>query len=203
MREVFVGSEALAAGGMTRAQPALELSNDLSRNLHAERCSSIASAEDAGRLAMVGARRCHRGPCRCGDSRSALGRRDNTHRNDLAAAAGRRRASRCATSESMPMTSSTIGGIPVTTPERTAFDLARHLPRDLAVVHLDALARATGIAATQVSIARRPLPKGPRSTARPNRVAPDGRRSAITAGDTAATDSHRRWFTRRRALKSG
>jgi hypothetical protein len=38
-----------------------------------------------------------------------------------------------------------VAGIPVTSPERTAFDLARHLPRDLAVTHLDAIARATGI----------------------------------------------------------
>jgi hypothetical protein len=43
-----------------------------------------------------------------------------------------------------------VDGIPVTTPERTAFDLARHLPRDLAVRHLDALARATGVKATDV-----------------------------------------------------
>jgi hypothetical protein len=34
--------------------------------------------------------------------------------------------------------------------ERIAFDLARHLPRDVAVAHLDALARATGIDATAV-----------------------------------------------------
>jgi hypothetical protein len=43
-----------------------------------------------------------------------------------------------------------IDDIPVTSPERTAFDLARHLPRDLAVAHLDALARATGIDAPAV-----------------------------------------------------
>ncbi len=43
-----------------------------------------------------------------------------------------------------------IGDIPVTSPERTAFDLARSLPRDVAVAHLDALARATGITASQV-----------------------------------------------------
>jgi hypothetical protein len=45
-----------------------------------------------------------------------------------------------------------IDGIPVTTPERTAFDIARHLPRDLAVAHLDAVARATGITAAQVKL---------------------------------------------------
>jgi hypothetical protein len=40
-----------------------------------------------------------------------------------------------------------IDGMAVTSPARTAFDLARHLHRDLAVRHLDALARATGIEA--------------------------------------------------------
>lgn len=43
-----------------------------------------------------------------------------------------------------------INGMPVATPARTAFDLARHLPRDLAVRHLDALARATGVTAAEV-----------------------------------------------------
>jgi hypothetical protein len=42
-----------------------------------------------------------------------------------------------------------IDGIAVTTPERTAFDIARHLPRELAVAHLDALARATGVDASR------------------------------------------------------
>jgi len=45
-----------------------------------------------------------------------------------------------------------IDGIPVTTPDRTAFDIVRHLPRDLAVRHLDALARATGVKATDVHL---------------------------------------------------
>jgi hypothetical protein len=43
-----------------------------------------------------------------------------------------------------------IAGLPVTTAERTAFDLGRHLPRDAAVIHLDALARATGLPASDV-----------------------------------------------------
>jgi hypothetical protein len=38
-----------------------------------------------------------------------------------------------------------IGELPVTTVARTALDLARHLPRDIAVTHLDALAAATGV----------------------------------------------------------
>jgi hypothetical protein len=43
-----------------------------------------------------------------------------------------------------------IAGLPVTSVERTAFDIARHLPRDLAVRHLDALANATDIDAADV-----------------------------------------------------
>jgi len=38
-----------------------------------------------------------------------------------------------------------IAGLPVTAPERTALDLARHGPRDPAVTCLDALARASGV----------------------------------------------------------
>ncbi len=43
-----------------------------------------------------------------------------------------------------------IDGIPVTTPERTALDLARYLPRDAAVSHLDALANVAGISTPDV-----------------------------------------------------
>ncbi|KLO31556.1 hypothetical protein ABW16_01550 [Mycolicibacter heraklionensis] len=40
-----------------------------------------------------------------------------------------------------------IDGMLVTGPARTALDLGRHLPRDLAVRHLDSLSRATGVSA--------------------------------------------------------
>jgi hypothetical protein len=43
-----------------------------------------------------------------------------------------------------------IDNISVTNPARTALDLARHLSRDVAVRHLDALARATGVKACDV-----------------------------------------------------
>jgi hypothetical protein len=43
------------------------------------------------------------------------------------------------------------GELFVTNPARTAFDLARHLPRGVAVAHLDALAAATGISARGVA----------------------------------------------------
>lgn len=49
-----------------------------------------------------------------------------------------------------------IGDLPVTTPARTALDLARFLPRNQAVAHLDDLAAATGIdAATVLALAAR------------------------------------------------
>jgi hypothetical protein len=40
-----------------------------------------------------------------------------------------------------------VAGMPATCPARTALDLARHLPRDEAVAHLDALAHATDVRA--------------------------------------------------------
>jgi hypothetical protein len=43
-------------------------------------------------------------------------------------------------------------GLPVATPVRTAFDLGRHLAREKAVAHLDALASATGISTHDVTL---------------------------------------------------
>jgi hypothetical protein len=49
-----------------------------------------------------------------------------------------------------------VGELPVTDPVRTALDLGRHLIRDTAVMHLDALAAATGVsAADAISLAGR------------------------------------------------
>ncbi|MET0455271.1 MAG: type IV toxin-antitoxin system AbiEi family antitoxin [Mycobacterium sp.] len=44
-----------------------------------------------------------------------------------------------------------VCGLPVTTPTRTALDLGRHLDRNPAVAHLDALAAATGVSADDVA----------------------------------------------------
>jgi len=44
-----------------------------------------------------------------------------------------------------------LDGLLVTNPARTAFDLARHLPRGLAVAHLDALSAATDLTADEVA----------------------------------------------------
>jgi hypothetical protein len=44
-----------------------------------------------------------------------------------------------------------IDAMAVATPQRTAYDLGRYLARDEAVIHLDALSRATGLAAEHVA----------------------------------------------------
>jgi hypothetical protein len=43
-----------------------------------------------------------------------------------------------------------VGELPVTSVARTALDIARHLPRDIAVAHLDALSAATGVTTVDV-----------------------------------------------------
>lgn len=43
-----------------------------------------------------------------------------------------------------------VAGLPVTTAQRTAFDIGRRKPMGTAIAHLDALLRATGITAAQV-----------------------------------------------------
>lgn len=43
-----------------------------------------------------------------------------------------------------------ISGLTVATPARAGFDLARHLPRTMAVAHLDSLVRATGVTASEI-----------------------------------------------------
>ncbi|SBS73075.1 conserved hypothetical protein [uncultured Mycobacterium sp.] len=64
-----------------------------------------------------------------------------------------------------------LNDLVVTTPERTALDIARHLPRGEAVAHLDALAAATGIKPADVlSLADR-YP-GARGVRRARAVAP-------------------------------
>ncbi|ORA82109.1 hypothetical protein K3U93_18650 [Mycobacterium malmoense] len=45
----------------------------------------------------------------------------------------------------------TVMGVPVTTPPRTAFDIARRKPMGTAIAHLDALMRATGVKVDQVA----------------------------------------------------
>ena len=151
MREVFVGSDALAAGGITRARlrwnyravfPDIYLSKQVVPSLRQRTLGAWLWSGRNGVIAGRAAAAMHGAlwieadtPIemiwRCGRSPRGIEiRNERIHAADIA----------------------DIGGVPVTSPERTAFDLARHLPRDVAVVHLDALARATDITAPEVSL---------------------------------------------------
>jgi hypothetical protein len=149
MREVFVGSDALAAGSITRARlrwnyrtifPGIYLPKQAVPSLRQRThgawlwsgCNGVISGRAAA--AMHGALWVEADTpiemiWRCG--RPPRGIEVRNERIDAADVAE-------------------IGGVHVTSPERTAFDLARHLPRDLAVRHLDALANATDIKAADV-----------------------------------------------------
>jgi hypothetical protein len=78
-----------------------------------------------------------------------------------------------------------LDGLLVTTPERTAFDLARHLPREVAVRYLDSLARATGLTtASALSLAR----KYPRARGLPHA------RIALALMDAGAQSPKETWL---------
>ena len=95
---------------------------------------------------------------RSGSTRTAADRADLAEQSTAAAASSR------ATSTSRRTRSWRCDGMPVATPQRTAYDLGRHLPRDVAVAHLDALSRATGLAARRCVVADRPIHGGTRSS---------------------------------------
>jgi hypothetical protein len=78
-----------------------------------------------------------------------------------------------------------VCGLPVTTPARTALDLARHLDRNPAVTHLDALAAATGVAMAEVlALAQRY--RGARGTRRA--------RTALALVDAGAQSPRETWL---------
>ncbi|MDQ2636405.1 MAG: type IV toxin-antitoxin system AbiEi family antitoxin [Actinomycetota bacterium] len=149
MEDVFVGSAALARGGLTRASlrwnyrtlfPDVYASKELAPTLAQRTFGAwLWSGRDgviAGRAAaaMHGARYV-----------------DATTPVEMIWRSGRPPAGIVVRNERIDAEDiEYVNGIPVTTPLRTAFDLARHLPRDLAVRHLDALARAAGVKALEV-----------------------------------------------------
>jgi hypothetical protein len=84
-----------------------------------------------------------------------------------------------------------VAGLPVTTRARTAFDLGRHLDRDEAVARLDADARGAvcprGRPAAGQALSRCPRFEGPQ-----DRAAASRRRCRVTTGDLAAVVVYRR-----------
>ncbi|BBY87216.1 hypothetical protein MTOK_29980 [Mycolicibacterium tokaiense] len=81
-------------------------------------------------------------------------------------------------------------GVRVTTPVRTAFDLARRDTEYRAIARLDALSRATRFSADEV-LELSPAPSHPRTRARARTARPRGCRRRITPGEQAASDAHR------------
>lgn len=138
MRQPFVGVEAIRDGILTRGQlrrnhtavhPGVYLPNGAERTLLQ---NTVAAWLWTGRRGVV-----------AGRAAAALhGARwvDASTPVEMICAHTRRRTGIIVHEERLSDDEITyIGELPVTTPVRTAFDIARHLPRDVAVVHLDAL----------------------------------------------------------------
>jgi hypothetical protein len=145
----FLGPEALAAGRLTRGQlrwnntavlPRVYIPNDAERTLHT---NAVAAWLYTGRKGVI-----------AGRAAAALHGAKWVAAStpiELIAAHGRRRDGLIVHEERIsPDEITYIGELPVTSIARTALDLARHLPRNRAVAHLDALSAATGVTADDV-----------------------------------------------------
>jgi hypothetical protein len=149
MRHPFVGAEVIGAGGLTRGQlrwnhtavhPGIYLPRDAERSLY---LNTVATWLWTGRRGVI-----------AGRAAAALhGAKwvDASTPIEVIADHTRRRKGVIVHEERVSFDEITyIGELPVTTPARTALDIARHLPRDIAVAHLDALAAATGVTFDEV-----------------------------------------------------
>jgi hypothetical protein len=140
----FVGTEAISDGRLTRGQlrwnhaavhPGVYIPNDAERTLS---LNTVAAWLWTGRKGVI-----------AGRAAAALhGAKwvDASTPIELIAEHTRKRAGVIVREKRIRADEITyVGELPVTTVARTALDLARHLPRDIAVRHLDALAAATGV----------------------------------------------------------
>jgi hypothetical protein len=149
MREVFVGSDALASGGITRARlrwnyqaifPGVYVQKQVVPSLRQRILGAWLWSGGNGLIAGRAAAAMH----------GALWVDANTPIEMIWRCGRPPRGIEVRNERIEAVDITEIDGIAVTTPERTAFDIARHLPRNLAVAHLDALARATGVNASHV-----------------------------------------------------
>ncbi|MGH3677547.1 MAG: hypothetical protein ACRDU5_17775 [Mycobacterium sp.] len=144
MWQPFLGVEAIGAGRLTRGQlrwnhtavhPGVYLPNGAERTLY---LNTVAAWLWTGRKGVI-----------AGRAAAALhGARwiDASTPIEVIAEHTRRRAGVIVHEERIAADEITyVGELPVTTPARTALDIGRHLPRDVAVAHLDALTAATGV----------------------------------------------------------
>jgi hypothetical protein len=148
MSQAFIGSEAIEGGlsrgklrwNFTAVHPRVYLPNGVERTVF---LNTMAAWLWTGRKGII-----------TGRAAAALhGAKwvDASTPIELVTEHGRRRAGVIVHEQSISDDEITcIAGVPVTTAVRTALDLARHLPRDTAVSHLDALAAATGVTRAEV-----------------------------------------------------
>ena len=147
MEQPIVGAEAIAEAKLTRGQlrwnytavhPGVYLPNTAERSVHV---NTVAAWLWTGRKGVIAGRA----------AASLHGARwvDATTPIEVIAEHTRRRGGVIVREERIGVDEITyVGDLPVTTPARTALDLARHLPCDPAAAHLDALAAATGVTCT-------------------------------------------------------
>jgi hypothetical protein len=140
----FVGTEAISEGRLTRGQlrwnhtalhPGVYIPNDAERTLSLNTAAAWLWAGRKGVIAGRAAAALH--GARWVDASTPI---------ELIAEHTRKRDGVIVREERIAVDEITyVGELPVTTVARTALDLAKHLPRDIAVRHLDALAAATGV----------------------------------------------------------
>ncbi|KQH80222.1 hypothetical protein AO501_28665 [Mycobacterium gordonae] len=144
MASVFRGSEALTSGGLTRGQlrwryrrirPDIYLPKGASRTLRDNICAAWLWSGRKGIVAGRAAAAMH--GARWVDDFAPVELLGPFNHPPPGVIVRRERILAEEVTE--------LAGIPVTTPVRTAFDLGRHLPRNMAISHLDALSAATGL----------------------------------------------------------
>lgn len=142
MGEVFIGSEAVAAGRLTRHELG-RWYRPIYRGVYVPKAYDVSLRDRiAGAILSTG----RRGVV-AGVAASALHGAQWVHADipvELIGPGVRPRGGLVVRNETLAADEITrIAGIPVTTLARTAFDLGRHLPRGKALARLDALMRAT------------------------------------------------------------
>jgi hypothetical protein len=163
MNEVFIGREQLALGSLTRGQLRWNYSSIFPGVYAPKTAATSLSARIAGAWLWTG-----RDGIVAGRAAAALHGAEWIDAGipiELIAKRDRSPNGIVARNERIdPDEVTEVDGMLVTTPERTAADLARHLSRNAAVRHLDALAAATGVTAERALalIDRHPRARGTR-----------------------------------------
>jgi len=185
--QAFVGADAIGSGRLTRGQlrwnytavhPGVYLPNGAERTIHV---NAVAAWLWTGRKGMIASR-----------AAAALhGARwvDASTPIEIIAENTRKRGGVIVREEQIRTDEVTcVGELPVTTVARTALDLARFLPRDIAVAHLDAI---DGCVSRRRHRPGRAVSGYAGHPTRPGRARVDGRRSAVAKGNVAAARPNR------------